>query len=87
VFDLIDPPADAGMPRRFGVIAGIVCFAVWFIAGAEEIFHDRSSTAAIGLIFLPFYAAIASLPEAAAGWCLGRFLLRRRSQRAASPDP
>ena len=70
----IDPGAKSGMPRRLGCAAGIICFCVTCVAGIYSIVNSRSSTAAVGFIFLPFAAAIVSVPAFAAGWCFGYFL-------------
>jgi hypothetical protein len=74
-----DPAADRDTPRRFGWIAAILCFCFFFMAGSLSISQSKSSTAAIGYIFLPFYAAVISLFSFLAGWCAGYFLVWCRS--------
>jgi hypothetical protein len=76
----IDPGAKSGMPRRLGWVAGIICFCVSCVAGVYSIVNSRSSTAAVGFIFVPFAAAIISIPAFAAGWCWGYFLDWHRSR-------
>jgi hypothetical protein len=66
-------------PRRFGLIAGILCFCFYCVAGALSISQSKSSTAAIGYVFLPFYAAFMAGLAFLAGWCVGYFLVWRRS--------
>jgi hypothetical protein len=70
-----DPAEDNETPRRFGLIAAILCFCFFCAAGVLSIVQSKSSTAAIGYIFLPFYAAIISGLAFLAGWCVGRFLI------------
>jgi hypothetical protein len=74
-----EPAEDKETPRRFGLIAGILCFCSFFTLGVLSIAASKSSTAAIGYIFLPFYAVIVSLPAFLAGWCVGYFLVWYRS--------
>jgi hypothetical protein len=74
-----DPAEDNETPRRFGLIAGILCFCFFFAAGVLSISQSKSSTAAIGYVFLPFYAAIMSVLAFLAGWCVGYFLVWYRS--------
>jgi hypothetical protein len=74
-----DPAEDTETPRRFGLIAGILCFCFFFAAGVLSISQSKSSTAAVGYVFLPFYAAIMSVLAFLAGWCVGYFLVWYRS--------
>lgn len=74
-----DPAEDKETPRRFGLIAGILCFCLFFAAGVLSISHSKSSTAAVGYVFLPFYAAFMSVLAFLAGWCVGYFLVWCRS--------
>ena len=67
------------MPRRFGLIAGILCFCFSIVAGVLSISRSTSSTAAVGYVFLPLYAAIMSALAFLAGWCVGYFLVWYRS--------
>ena len=79
---LSDPrPAevDSEMPRRFGLIAGVLCFCFFFVAGVISISESKSSTAVVGYIFLPFETAVVSALAFLAGWCVGRFLVWYRS--------
>jgi hypothetical protein len=78
-----EPAEDKETPRRFGLIAGILCFCFFFTAGKVSIAQSKSSAAAVGYIFLPFYAAIVSLLAFLAGWCLGYFLVWYRSPAKA----
>jgi hypothetical protein len=82
---LSEPEAaeDRETPRRFGLIAGILGFCFFFAAGVLSIAQSKSSTAAVGYIFLPFYAAIMSLVAFLAGWCVGYFLVWYRSPAKA----
>jgi hypothetical protein len=52
---------------------------IFFAAGIISISQSKSSTAAIGYLFLPFYAAIMSVFAFLAGWCVGYFLVWYRS--------
>jgi drug/metabolite transporter (DMT)-like permease len=73
------PTEDNETPLRLGLIAAVLCFCFFLIAGFLSISESKSSTAAIGYIFLPFYAAIISAFAFLAGWCVGRFLVWYRS--------
>ncbi len=77
------PAEDKETPRRFGSIAGILCFCVFFAGGVLSISRSKSSTAAVGYIFLPFYAAFMSLLAFLAGWCVGYFVVWYRSPAKA----
>jgi hypothetical protein len=66
-------------PRRFGLIAGILCFCFFCVAGAVSISQSKNSTAVVGYVFLPFYAAFMAGVAFLAGWCAGYFLVWRRS--------
>lgn len=67
------------MPRRFGLIAAILCFCFFFAGGVLSISQSKSSTAVVGYVFLPFYAAFMSGLAFLAGWCAGYFLAWYRS--------
>jgi hypothetical protein len=73
------PAQDNETRRRYGWIAGTLCFCFFLAAGILSISASKSSTAAVGYIFLPFYAAIAGLLGYLAGWCAGYFLVWYRS--------
>lgn len=73
------PAEDNQTPRRFGLIAAILCFCLFFAGGVLSISQSKSSTAAIGYVFLPFYAAIVSALAFLGGWCVGYFLIWYRS--------
>jgi hypothetical protein len=75
-----DAGPDLAMPRRAGTIGAILGFCLSFVIGFVTISNSRSSTAAIGYIFLPFSSALVSIPAFATGWCLGYFLTWRRSR-------
>jgi hypothetical protein len=47
--------------KRQGILVSLACFAATLAAGVWGIFQSRSSTAAIGLIFLPVIAGAAGL--------------------------
>jgi hypothetical protein len=51
----------AATRRRQGILVSVACFAATLVAGVWGIFQSRSSTAAIGLIFLPVVAGAAGL--------------------------
>jgi hypothetical protein len=74
-----DSSEGRGTPRRFGLIAGILCFCFFFAAGGLSISWSKSSTAALGYVFLPFYAAVMSVFAFLGGWCVGYFLVWYRS--------
>jgi hypothetical protein len=74
-----DPTEDNGTPRRLGFIAAVLCFCFWCAAGVLSISQSKSSTAAVGYVFLPFYAAIMAGLAFLAGWCVGYFLVWYRS--------
>jgi hypothetical protein len=61
-------------PRRYGWIAGILSFCFFFATGILSISTSKSSTAAVGYVFLPFYAAIMGVLGYLTGWCAGYFL-------------
>jgi hypothetical protein len=79
----IPGPEGNNTPRRLGLIAAILCFCFFCAAGALSISQSKSSTAAIGYIFLPFYAAFVSGLAFLAGWCVGRILVWYRSPAKA----
>jgi hypothetical protein len=74
-----DPAEDNETPRRFGSIAGILCVCLFFATGILSISTSKSSTAAVGYVFLPFYAAFMGAFGFLAGWCAGYFLVWFRS--------
>lgn len=74
-----EPTQDNETPRRYGLIAGILCFCFFFATGILSISASKSSTAAVGYIFLPVYAAIIGVLGFLAGWCVGYFLVWYRS--------
>ncbi len=78
------PEYDNDTPRRFGLITGILCFCFFSAAGFLSISESKSSTAAIGYVFFPFYAALISALAFLAGWCVGRFMVWYRSPAKAS---
>jgi Leucine rich repeat variant len=75
-----DPGPDLTVPRRAGTIGAILGFCLNFGIEFVTISNSRSSTAAIGFIFLPFFSALVSIPAFGIGWCLGYFLTWRRSR-------
>jgi hypothetical protein len=69
------PAEDNETPRRFGLIVGILCFCFFFATGILSISASKSSTAAVGYVFFPFYAAIIGALGFLGGWCAGYFLV------------
>jgi len=65
--------------RRAGLGLALIFFALSVAAGYWAITRSRSSTAAIGILFLPFYGAVAG----ALGWAGG--VLRRSETRGWRP--
>ncbi|MCU1326704.1 MAG: repeat protein [Bryobacterales bacterium] len=66
-------------PQAAGLwAAGIGAFLV-FVISFIQISNSKSSTAAIGFLFLPFIAAFAAVPCFVTGWCLGYALTWWRS--------
>ena len=53
--------------RRKGLGLALIFFALTVVAGLWVIKQSRSSNAAIGIIFLPFYGAVAGT----LGWAFG----------------
>ena len=74
-----EPVQDNEAPQRYGVIAGILCFCFFFATGILSISASKSSTAAVGYIFLPVYAAIIGALGFLSGLCVGNFLVWYRS--------
>lgn len=66
-------------PQAAGFWAASIGACLAFVVSLIEISNSRSSTAAIGYIFLPFIAAVAAIPCFVAGWCLGYALIWWRS--------
>jgi len=70
------PAADGSHAARRlgGALAAALLMVVVSLWGNTAIFASRSSTAAIGLFFLPFYVLLASV----VGYGMGRLILRLR---------
>src|SRR4051812_35416044 len=66
-------------PFRMGVAAGVLGFALSSMLLIQSIFRSTNSTAAVGLIFVPFYALGVSMPAFIGGWCLGFLITWGRS--------
>jgi hypothetical protein len=73
------PANDDDTPRRFGLIAAILCFCFWCVGGCLSISQSTNSTAVVGYFFLPFYAAFVAGLAFVAGWCAGYFVAWYRS--------
>ena len=68
------------MRRYDALLAALVFAAATCGAGMWAIAQSRSSTAAIGILFLPFYC----LPCALLGWAFGRFWRRAPALKAVA---
>ena len=70
------------MPRRVGKVGAALGFCLSFVIEYVGFSHSRSSTAAIGYLFLPLFSALMAIPGFVIGWCVGYFYGWRRSRIA-----
>ena len=75
----VNSEEERNLPRLAGLVAAGLAFCGISFWEIQAIFRSGSSTAAIGLIFVPIVGAIAAIPGFFAGWCLGFFLCHWQS--------